>query len=1302
MENQNQSIASELKDSNQRLLEAQQLAKIGSWEINVDSGMIQWSPVVYDIFECTPDSYKPTLSSYKKFVHPDDEEKVTKEDIHAFKTGYFNLIHRVITKKGNVKYVHQIASQIKKGKGIIFRGTIQDVTQLKETEQALSIEKKRLDIIISSSNLGTYDWDKKKGLYFYNEYYANILGYTKDELTTLRLEEWIQSVHPDDLAEMRNYLIARQGQAVIKYEFEVRLRHKLGHWVWVLNNGQVENLSDNLVPSEHSGIIIDISERKMAQIELDRTKALLQQTNEITKTGGWSWNLKTGKIDWTQNTRSICEVGENYQPNYEEIFNFLYDKSKIPYLKSKIEASFELREKFEIETQLLSGKGRKFWVKIIGIPEIQQNTLHRLYGTVQNIEEQKHNEFQLNEKTKQYNELVENIPIGVYKLNRKGELNYMSPPFKNIIGIGNREIDTDEFATEIVHPDDLEYFLKANNDALENYQYFNLEFRIIAKGKTKWVKATSQPNQDLEGNWYWFGTLSDITFRKSTEIKIQENEKQLQNIISSMTEALLFYDKDGIIRSMNDSAAQILDLQKSDVVGNSLSKTIIKLLDENGNELKSEGHPVGIALKEKKSFNDIRVQLFNIRTKKTIWIAANIKIVDEVDTYWALVTFNDITDRVKSEKQLLEAKKLAESANKAKSTFLANMSHEIRTPLNGVIGFSDLLRNTNLNKLQADYTKHIYNSAHSLLGIINDILDFSKIEAGKLSLQYEEINGLKLVESAAAFITYQSSQKNIELVIDYQTEVPHFFQADELRLRQILINLLGNAIKFTEKGTILLRVGMKNKSNHLRFEVIDTGIGINKEQQKNIFSAFEQADVSTTRKFGGSGLGLTISNKLLKMMGSKLKLKSEPKQGSNFFFDIRLTEKDVSKKRWTDKVEFKNIQKVLLVDDNLFLSKSLRDFLQMFGLDVLVKSSAIEAHKTIVQKQNLDLLIIDEEMDNIDGIELLTMLKEKKMIDTTPIIILHKHIDSKIFISQYIDDDNIYKVPKPVVNSELIEAIQNIEKGIEGPESPEPKSIEKNILEESMQLKKILVAEDNEVNKFLITRILENVLPQSELIHAENGEIAVDRYKKDKPDLILMDIQMPVMSGIEATEIIRAYEKSGERTPIIALSAGVLKEEKENALKAGIDDFLEKPLIQEDLINALKKLKFEGKINEIRKIDGENNIQKFNKNDLLKRLNHNEEHYVSFINLAVQNLQTFERQINETIEIENILALRTVLHKLKGTALAACFENLALLIDQFDRPSFYNQQVTQYMKSKILPELNKVIDILNHEVNQGK
>ncbi|HET8860578.1 response regulator [Marivirga sp.] len=952
--------------------------------------------------------------------------------------------------------------------------------------------------------------------------------------------------------------------------------------------------------------------------------------------------------------------------------------------------------KHNVNLILSSAKGNLFWARLIGIPEMVDGT-PRLFGTIQNIDDQKESEFQLKEKTKQYDELVDNIPVAVFKLSRDGKLIYTSPPFKQMLNLGEREIDTDEFANEFIHPDDLEYFLKHNNDALENYKYFNLEFRCLVNGKVKWIKATSKPNQDINGNWYWFGTLSDVTTRKNAELRIHKNEKQLQNIISSMQEGLLFYDEDGIIRSMNKSAEEMLDKSAQKLVGSHYSRSHIKLFNKKGKKIKEDEHPVALCLKEVICFSDMRLKLVNDHNGKTTWIAANIKPIEEEGVKWVLATISDITSRVLAEEQLIIAKQAAEAANQAKSSFLANMSHEIRTPLNGVIGFSDLLKKTDLSILQTDYTNHINNSAHSLLAIINDILDFSKIEAGKIKLQIERTNGMKLIESAADFITYQCYQKNIELIIDYQHNVPLHFRTDELRLRQIIINLLGNAVKFTDSGNIILRAKLHH--DKIRFEVIDSGIGISKEQQKNIFSAFEQADVSTSRRFGGTGLGLTISNKFLKLMDSHLKLISEPDKGSTFYFDIEISKEDLIENTLLGEYQFQ-FKSILVVDDNPVFSQNMREFMQHFKIEVDSESSVISAQKKIRAAGDYDIIVIDEEIPHLGGLELIEIIKNNKLQSNSPIIFMHKHVESQFFYSEFEKDVSIFKIAKPILPSKILDIMRRIETG---ELNQHEDTIHKKLINnpaENLDINKILVAEDNEVNKYLVERILENVLPESEIIFTENGEIAVEKFKKEKPDLILMDIQMPIMSGIEATEIIRALEKDHKKVPILALSAGVMKEEKEIAFHAGIDNFLEKPLIQEDFINILNKLRKDKKI--IRKPKPEPKVKKqhFNKELLLGRLNNDISHYRNFIKLANDNMHTFERQILETIEIENLKAVRGVLHKLKGTALAGQFDKLVELIADFEKPKKFNSKVSHYMKSKVIPEIKTIIKILDKESSE--
>jgi signal transduction histidine kinase/DNA-binding response OmpR family regulator len=533
----------------------------------------------------------------------------------------------------------------------------------------------------------------------------------------------------------------------------------------------------------------------------------------------------------------------------------------------------------------------------------------------------------------------------------------------------------------------------------------------------------------------------------------------------------------------------------------------------------------------------------------------------------------NIKKRAELESSLIQAKEEAESANRSKSEFLANMSHEIRTPLNGVIGFTDLLLNSDLSNEQHQYVLSANTSAHILLGLINDILDFSKIEAGKLDLEELETDIFALTEETADIVKFNTAKKNIEFLLNIQVDMPQYFHVDPIRVKQILVNLLGNAIKFTEIGEVELGVyfeesDTENEEGHFTFTIRDTGIGISEIQKPKLFQSFTQADTSTTRRYGGTGLGLVISQMLAKKMGANIQFESEEGKGSKFHFTIK------SKYKKSHKTEKSfNIKRVLIIDDNRNNRTILRQILENWNVSSDEADNAIAALTLLGQKPDFDVLIVDYHMPYMDGIS--TIREIRKLFDRKPElkcpkIILYSSADD-MRMEEAIHELRIdAKLIKPAKVSELFHYLNRL-----GNLKSDPigeKQSEKALPPDTQQnLLKILIAEDVDLNMLLLRTIISNKFPYSKITEAYNGQKAVDAYKKEKPDLIFMDVQMPEKDGFEATLEIRELEKvSGHFTPIVALTANALESEKRKCLEVGMDFFLTKPIDKEKLSEVLE------------------------------------------------------------------------------------------------------------------------------------
>nr|WP_314498504.1 response regulator [uncultured Chryseobacterium sp.] len=744
--------------------------------------------------------------------------------------------------------------------------------------------------------------------------------------------------------------------------------------------------------------------------------------------------------------------------------------------------------------------------------------------------------------------------LGVLSL--EGKFVKVNPAFSKILGWSDEQFMSKSFV-EFVHPEDRESTLQAVEALAMGETLSNFTNRYIIKsGEVRWIQWTSIPEPE-SGVVYTIGRdVTEFTTRKKL---LKRSEHKYRRLFEKSQGIISIHDTEGNFLDVNEAGLKASGFSREELLGLNLFDLIIP--EKHGNvkmylnQIKTSNHASGEMTIRKKN------------GEKAVWHFMS-AIDEDIDGYLqVMANAVDITERKRMENEILAAKESAEKAYALKSEFVANMSHEIRTPLNGVIGFTELLLETNLDETQRQYLEIINQSGISLYSIINDILDFSKLEKQKLKLNLDKVEIEELVSEAFNIVAYSNTKKQLEMLIDIDDSLPRYIWTDEMRLKQVFVNLLSNALKFTEEGEIVLYVNVLDDlgegKKRIRFGVRDTGIGISSEKQAEIFDAFSQEDGSITKRYGGTGLGLTISNQILALAGSVLQVESEQGQGSDFFFDIQFdTEEEEYDLSLTD------IKRVLIVDDNENNRKILKRMLERKNIEVTECDSGLKALLLIMDKTEFDVIIMDYHMPVMDGIETIKKMKNiiPEVSHVAPCIVLYSSSDDTD-LQDACDELKIEnRLVKPIRMKQMYQVLSTLKNS----EKKKPVQIKHVANEVSKREIKILIAEDNAVNLLLTKTYLKDIIPQALIVEAKDGTEAVEKYQKENPDLILMDIQMPHLNGIEATKKIRTLEKNIE-IPIIAITAGSLPGEKEKCLQAGMSDFLAKPLLKQTLSTMIQK-----------------------------------------------------------------------------------------------------------------------------------
>ncbi|MGE0644990.1 MAG: PAS domain S-box protein [Nitrospira sp.] len=1187
--------------------QAQALAHVGSWEWDIETGAEIWSDEQFRIFGYVPRTITPTISTFQEALHPEDRARVTKavEETLAQDLPY-EATCRIVRPSKEIRDVlcHGTVIRDPDGRPIRMVGTVRDITEQRVYEQTLQDSIQRLDLATESGGIGVWDYHVRENKLVWDKQMYELYGYTPENFPGA-YEAWVGRLHPEDrpYAEA-SVLAAIEGQGRFNMEFRLVLpdqsiRHIKASAI------VVKDERDRTV--RMTGINYDITARK-------ESERALFDLHSFQKT--ILFNAPHAVI-----ATSTTGIIQHFNPAAEQLLGYSADEmigkltpaafhcSEEVAARAKI-FSAELGIELEAGFDVLTAKARRNlpnqheWIYVrkdgTRIPVLltvtavrdHTGTITGFLGMATDISIQKKAERSrlaaeaaLREKEELTRVMIENIlDYSILRLDPEGQIMSWNQGSQRLKGYTAEEIIGRHFSCFYTEEDQASDKPTAMlRRATAHHHAEDEGWRVRKDGSRFWANVVITALFDQDGGLKGFTkVVRDLTERHEVRCKREEQEARLRAIVNHAVDGIITIDGRGTIESFNPAAERMFGYSAHEVIGQNVNVLMPEPYHSEHDGYLANYHRTGQA----KIIGTGR-EMVGRRKDGSIFpldLAVSETRLGDRRLFTGLV--RDITERKAAEakleqsardmevrnRELAEANQSAQAATRAKSQFLATMSHEIRTPMNAIVGMAELLQETSLTPDQANYVGRFSRAASSLMELINAVLDISKIEAGYMALESVPFDLPNLTDTIAELMSGKALAKGVELLVLVHPDVPQGVVGDPTRLNQVLMNLVSNAIKFTESGHVMITVEPapdRSTAHALRFSVFDTGIGIPPDKLQSIFEPFTQVDSTTTRKYGGTGLGLSISQHLVELMEGRLEVQSTLGGGTTFSFTITLPEAPLVVASQTGRYLDLHAMRLLIVDDNETNVMIVREHLSRSGAQLLEATSGAQA-LTILddahrRNETVTLAILDYHMPGMNGLDLAQAIRDRREFATLPLIMHVSDLQGDdarraraLGITSY-----LYK---PLSRRRLMDALAtalNVE-------PLRPVQQEEEAADRIAPTPcRILLVEDLEDNRDVVALFLKET--PSQLDMAENGAVALQKFKTGRYDLVLMDMQMPVMDGLEATAAMREWERAQQRrpTPIVALTANAFKEEADKCLAVGCTAHLTKPIKKKTLLTVI-------------------------------------------------------------------------------------------------------------------------------------